>query len=255
MSEEANVMLAPSIIKVTINIGVGEGGQRLQLAERVLEVLTGMKPMRTLATQTNRDLGTRRGSPIGCKVTIRGEEEIKKFLKDAFWVRQNTLPSYNFDSSGNLSFGISDYTDFPGQKYDPDIGIFGMDVNVVLERPGHRVSRRRQQSSRVSASHRVGPEESRAWFSKIYNLKIVGDGEEEEDEDDEIDVPVDELPDNIKQAVEAAVPGGDITEAELEMEDGQQVYEVTVEKDGQEFEVEVSKDGEVLEVELEEEEE
>ena len=76
-----------------------------------------------------------------------------------------------------------------------------------------------------------------------------------EEEDDEIDVPVDELPDNIKQAVEAAVPGGDITEAELEMEDGQQVYEVTVEKDGQEFEVEVSKDGEVLEVELEEEEE
>ncbi len=237
MSKAANPMLVPSITKVTVNIGVGEGGQRLQLAEKVLEVLTGMTPVRTLSTQTNRELGTRRGAPIGCKVTIRNEESINSFLKDAFWVRQNTLPSYNFDNSGNLSFGISDYTDFPDQKYDPDIGIFGMDINVVLERPGHRVSRRRQQSRRVSASHRVG------------------DGEEEEDEDDEIDVPVDELPDNIKQAVEAAVPGGDITEAELEMEDGQQVYEVTVEKDGQEFEVEVSKDGEVLEVELEEEEE
>ena len=255
MSKAANPMLVPSITKVTVNIGVGEGGQRLQLAEKVLEVLTGMTPVRTLSTQTNRELGTRRGAPIGCKVTIRNEESINSFLKDAFWVRQNTLPSYNFDNSGNLSFGISDYTDFPDQKYDPDIGIFGMDINVVLERPGHRVSRRRQQSRRVSASHRVGPEESRKWFSKIYNLKIVGDGEEEEDEDDEIDVPVDELPDNIKQAVEAAVPGGDITEAELEMEDGQQVYEVTVEKDGQEFEVEVSKDGEVLEIELEEEEE
>ena len=70
-------------------------------------------------------------------------------------------------------------------------------------------------------------------------------------DDDEIDVPVDELPDNIKDAVESAVPGGEITEAELETEDGEQVYEVTVEKDGKEFEVEVSKDGEVLEVELE----
>ena len=70
-------------------------------------------------------------------------------------------------------------------------------------------------------------------------------------DDEEIDVPVDELPDNIKHAVEAAVPGGEITEAELETEDGEQVYEVTVEKDGKEFEVEVSKDGEVLEVELE----
>ena len=102
MSEGDNAMLAPAITKVTVNIGVGEGGQRLQLAERVLEVLTGMKPVRTLATQTNRDLGTRRGAPIGCKVTIRGEEAIQAFLKDAFWVRQNTLPAYNFDSQGNL---------------------------------------------------------------------------------------------------------------------------------------------------------
>ena len=173
MSEGGNAMLTPSITKVTINIGVGEGGQRLQLAERVLEVLTGMKPVRTLATQTNRDLGTRRGAPIGCKVTIRGEEEIQKFLKDAFWVRQNALPSYNFDSQGNLSFGISDYTDFPKQKYDPDIGIFGMDVNVVLERPGHRVSRRRQRSARVGLKHRVGREESKLWFQEFYELEIV----------------------------------------------------------------------------------
>jgi large subunit ribosomal protein L5 len=173
MSEGGNAMLTPSITKVTINIGVGEGGQRLQLAERVLEVLTGMKPVRTIATQTNRDLGTRRGAPIGCKVTIRGEEEIQKFLKDAFWVRQNALPSYNFDSQGNLSFGISDYTDFPKQKYDPDIGIFGMDVNVVLERPGHRVSRRRQRSARVGLKHRVGREESKLWFQEFYELEIV----------------------------------------------------------------------------------
>ena len=142
-------------------------------------MVTGMVPVRTLSTSTNRDLGTRKGAPIGCKVTIRDEETINAFLKDAFWVRQHTLPTYNFDSSGNLSFGISDYTDFPGQKYDPDVGIFGMDVNVVLERPGHRVSRRRKRSRRVSASHRVGPEEARAWFTESYNLNIVGYGEEE----------------------------------------------------------------------------
>ncbi|MED5159096.1 MAG: 50S ribosomal protein L5 [Candidatus Thermoplasmatota archaeon] len=173
MSQGANPMLTASITKVTVNSGVGEGGQRLQLAERVLELLTGMKPVRTLATQTNRDLGTRRGAPIGCKVTIRDSESVQSFLKDAFWVRQNTLPSYNFDSQGNLSFGISDYTDFPNQKYDPDIGIFGMDVNIVLERPGHRVSRRRQSSSRVGYGHRVGTEESKKWFTEQFELEIV----------------------------------------------------------------------------------
>ena len=173
MSETVNPMLSPSITKVTVNIGGGEGGKRLQLAEKGLEVLTGMKPSRTLSMKTNRDLGTRKGAPIGCKVTIRGQEKISSFLKDAFWVRDGTLPSYNFDSQGNLSFGISDYTDFPDQKYDPDIGIFGMDVNVVLERPGHRISRRRRRKSRVSKDHRISREESKEWFSSNFELNIV----------------------------------------------------------------------------------
>ena len=173
MNQSMNPMRTPRITKVSVNIGVGEGGQRLQLAEKALEMVTGMTPVRTLATSTNRDLGTRKGAPIGCKVTIRDKETINAFLKDAFWVRQHTLPSYNFDSSGNLSFGISDYTDFPDQKYDPDIGIFGMDVNVVLERPGHRVSRRRRRKSKISMPHRVGREESKAWFTEKFELKIV----------------------------------------------------------------------------------
>ena len=68
-------MLIPRIAKVTVNIGVGERGARLQLAERVLELLTEMKPVRTLAKSTNRDLGTREGAPIGCKVTMRDSDK------------------------------------------------------------------------------------------------------------------------------------------------------------------------------------
>jgi large subunit ribosomal protein L5 len=169
----ANAMLDPRITKVTINIGVGEGGQRLQLAEQVLELITGLKPVRTLSTSTNRDLGTRVGGPIGCKVTIRDHDKIASFLKDAFWIRQNTLPAYNFDQSGNLSFGLSDYTDFPDQKYDPDIGIFGMDINVVLERPGHRVSRRRRRSAKVARVHRVVRDECKQWFTENFGITIV----------------------------------------------------------------------------------
>ena len=144
MSESTNVMLKPRVAKITLNIGVGEGGKRLELAEKVINLLTGLNPVRTLGKIQNRDLKVRKGAPIGCKVTLRNVEKMNQFLKDAFWVRENRIPSWNFDSQGNLSFGIRDYTDFPNQKYDPDIGIFGMDVNVVLERPGHRVSRRRR---------------------------------------------------------------------------------------------------------------
>ena len=166
-------MRNPQITKVTINIGVGEGGQRLGLAEKVLGVLTGLKPIRTLGKIQNRDLKVRKGAPIGCKVTMRNREVIKKFLTDAFWVRENIIPAWNFDAQGNLSFGISDYTDFPDQKYDPEIGIFGMDINVVVERPGHRVSRRRRRSRKIGISHRVTPTESKTFFEETYGVKIL----------------------------------------------------------------------------------
>ena len=173
MSESVNPMSVPRITKVVVNIGVGEGGDRLSNAEKVLELVTGVSPVRTLGKQQNRDLKVRVGFPIGCKATIRDSDSIKKFLTDAFWVRENTIPSWNFDREGNLSFGVRDYTDFPGQKYDPDIGIYGMDITVVLERPGHRVSRRRRAKSKIPVSHRVTAEESKAWFVDNFNIKIL----------------------------------------------------------------------------------
>ena len=173
MSESANQMSVPQITKVVVNIGVGEGGDRLTNAEKVLNLVTGVTPVRTLGKQQNRDLKVRVGFPIGCKATMRDQESIKNFLKDAFWVRENTIPSWNFDRTGNLSFGIPDCTDLPEQKYDPDIGIFGMDINVVLERPGHRVSRRRRRSAKVAQSHRTNADEARAWFVENFGIKIL----------------------------------------------------------------------------------
>ncbi|MDP6864041.1 MAG: 50S ribosomal protein L5 [Candidatus Poseidoniaceae archaeon] len=173
MSEMSNPMVQPRISKVVINIGVGEGGDRLSNAESVLKLVSGVEPVRTLGKQQNRDLKVRIGFPIGCKATMRNQDVIKKFLTDAFWVRENTIPSWNFDREGNLSFGISDYTDFPDQKYNPDIGIFGMDINIVLERPGHRVSRRRRRSAKVAMNHRTTADEARAWFVENYGLKIL----------------------------------------------------------------------------------
>jgi large subunit ribosomal protein L5 len=169
----ANPMLEPRITKVTVHIGVGEGGERLQQAERVLNLLTGGSAIRSVGKTTNRELKIREGAPIGCKVTMRNQVKIKKFLEDAFWVREKTLPAYNVDSQGNLSFGIADYTDFPEMKYDPDIGIFGMDINVVLERPGHRVSRRRRTKRKVAASHRLTKSEGQSWLKEQFGLTLL----------------------------------------------------------------------------------
>lgn len=159
------------IDKVVVNIGVGEAGDRLLKAQRLLETLTGQRAVQTLSRQTNRDLGIRRGMPIGTKVTLRGERA-ERFLKEALWARQHILYRWNFDPEGNLSFGVADYTDFRDRKYDPDIGLFGMDVSVVLRRPGHRVARRRIRPSHVPKRHRTTPREAIAFMEEKFDAEV-----------------------------------------------------------------------------------
>jgi large subunit ribosomal protein L5 len=160
------------IDKVVVNIGVGEAGERLVKAQKVLEMLTGQTPLVTVSKTTNRDLGIREGMPIGCKVTLR-HDVADKFLKRALWIRENRIAEYSFDPEGNLSFGISDYTDFEGMRYDPEIGIFGMDVNVVIQRPGYRVTKRRIMRRRLPHKHRVTREEAMDFMKEQFAVEVV----------------------------------------------------------------------------------
>jgi len=161
-----------NVDKVVVNIGVGEAGEKLIKAEKVLELLTQRKPVRTLSRTTNKDLGIRRGMPIGCKVTLRDEEALR-FLKEAFWVKNNRIAGYSFDPEGNFSFGIADYTDSKDMKYDPDIGIFGMDICVTLGRSGLRVKNRKRARGRIPKDHKVSPEESKGFVKTRLDVEVV----------------------------------------------------------------------------------
>lgn len=158
--------------KVVVNIGVGEAGERLVKAEKVLEMVTGQKPVETVSKTVNRDLGIRVGMPLGCKVTLRGEAA-EEFVKKALPIREMRVPEYSFDKEGNMSFGISDYTDFEGMKYDPEIGIFGMDISVVLRRPGDRITKRALLRRRVPKNHRVTREEAIAFMKEKFEVEVV----------------------------------------------------------------------------------
>ncbi len=171
MSE--NPMRALRVEKVTVNIGVGEAGEKLVKAQKVLEMVTGQKSVQTVSKTVNRDLGIRVGMPLGCKVTLRGEGA-EEFLVKALAIRENKVYSYSFDKEGNMSFGISDYTDFEGMKYDPEIGIFGMDVNVVIRRKGGcRVERRALLSRRLPKEHRVARDEAIEFVKEKFKVEVV----------------------------------------------------------------------------------
>lgn len=171
-SWESNPMRKPRLAKVTVNIGVGESGERLRKAAKILEMLTGQKPSERRAKKTIKEFNVRKGEPIAVAVTLRGEKAVS-FLNKVLDAVGRRVKASSFDDYGNVSIGIKEHIMLPGVKYDPELGIFGMDVCVTLERPGLRIMRRRVKKSRVPYRQRVSREEAIVFFIRELNTKVV----------------------------------------------------------------------------------
>jgi large subunit ribosomal protein L5 len=166
---EFHEMREPRIEKVVAHMGVGYGGEDLQDAEAILEEITGQRSVRTQAKRTIGEFGVREGEPIGAKVTLR-EETAREFLATALELAD--LDAGQFDETGNVSFGIEEHTAFPSQEYDPDVGIYGLDVTVTLVRPGYRVSKRDQRTRSIPSSHRLSPEDAVRFLESEFDAEV-----------------------------------------------------------------------------------
>lgn len=161
------------ISKVTLNIGVGSSGEKLESAKELLQRLTDQKPVETLSKKRIPTWNIRRGLPIGVKVTLRGKKALE-FLDKCFGSIDKKIKESSFDKEGNLSFGVREYIDLPGVKYNPKIGMFGFDVNVTFSKAGYRVKKRKMKKSSIPKRHKVTKEEAIKFLKEKFDVEVLG---------------------------------------------------------------------------------
>jgi len=170
-----NLMRNIRIEKLTLNIGAGKEQANLEKGVKLLKKIAGIDPVKTVAKKRIPTWGLRPGLPIGCKLTLR-KGAAKNLLIKLLEAKNNRLSPSQFDAEGNLAFGIKEYLDIPNVKYDPEIGIMGLEVCITLERPGFRIKRRKIKQRKIPARHRITKEEAIDFMAKEFKIKI---GEEE----------------------------------------------------------------------------
>lgn len=169
-----NKMKAIRIEKITLNIGAGTEAENVDRAALLLNRITGAKVVKTVATKRIAAWKLRLGLPVGAMVTIRGKKatELLKLLLQAV---SSKIKKTSFTKNG-FSFGIKEYIEIPSVKYDPKIGIIGLEVAVSLARPGFRVKHRKIKPGKIHYKHEISPEEAWKWAQQTLG---VVEGEED----------------------------------------------------------------------------
>lgn len=157
---EVHKMRKPKVASLTLHCCVGESGEALERVKKIIESIAKMKTVETRAKRSYREFGVRKNEPIGTLVTIRNPKKIKELIPKLLYVRDSKVPKKAFDKEGNFGFGIKEHIDIPGTKYDPNLGVTGLDVLIRLERPGYRIKRRFRAAKSIPDNHRISKAEA-----------------------------------------------------------------------------------------------
>ena len=173
MSQQTeNLMKKIFLSKLVLNMGVGKSGDPIEIGKKTLEQITGKKPNTRNAKKSQRDWGIRKGEPIGVAVTVRNNDATE-LLKKLLVTKDNKINERSLDNEGNVSFGIKEHIDIPGIKYDPKIGILGLEVSVSLERCGFNIRTRSRQKSKVGRKHRINKNDAIKFFTEEFGVQVV----------------------------------------------------------------------------------
>jgi len=134
-----NVMQVPRITKITLNMGVGGAAQDKKMLDGAvadMQLISGQKPVVTLARKSIAGFKIREGWPIGCKVTLRGDR-MYEFLERLIYITIPRIRDFRgfsakaFDGRGNYSMGLKEQIVFPEIDFDKIDKIRGMDITIT----------------------------------------------------------------------------------------------------------------------------
>lgn len=171
MESKMNLMKKIVVDKLTLNVGAGKDQQLLEKAMKLLKNITNVNPVKTITNKRIQSWGLRPGLAVGCKITLRGKKA-NELLAQLLKAKDNTVKESCFDDNGNFSFGIHEYIDIPDVKYDPDIGIIGLQISVTLKRPGYRVKERSVKKGKLGKNHLIKKEDAITFFKENYNINL-----------------------------------------------------------------------------------
>jgi large subunit ribosomal protein L5 len=159
------------IDKIVINIGTGNDTNANDNAKKLLKTLTGGKPTNAVAKNRIPTFKISKGTSIGSFVTVRGKDS-EELAKRLFKTVDNRI-GRRAVSGNTVNFGIKEYIDIPGLKYDPNIGIIGMNVNISFKRSGLRVARRKRARGVIDRGHMmIGREEIEGYLNRNFGVKV-----------------------------------------------------------------------------------
>ena len=168
---ETHISRKIKIEKVTLNIGAGKNTALLEKGIKLLKNITNVNPVKTVTQKRIPAWGLRPGLPIGCKITLR-KNAASDVLGRLLHAKNFTLKESQFDDNGNVAFGIHEYIDIPSVKYDPEIGIIGLEVCITLERPGFRIKKRRALTKKIPERHKITKEDAISFMKDQFKVKI-----------------------------------------------------------------------------------
>jgi large subunit ribosomal protein L5 len=159
------------IEKLTLNCGTNVDQHKLERAMKLLQIMTGSKPIKCISNKRIPAWGVRLGLALGCKVTIRGKKAydlIRRILEPI----GNKLKARQF-TPGNVAFGIKEYIEIPGMQFQREVGIMGFEACVTLTRPGYRIERKKLKAGKIPKRHRITKQETIDFMKQNFNTQII----------------------------------------------------------------------------------